>query len=1118
MTMIDTLFGLIPQASRGEQWVARDLQLINWGGYDGHHRVRLSPGATLLCGESGSGKSTLMDSYIALIMPHTMPFNGASNGGIVGRPRGKDQRNIVSYARGKIDESRTAGETKARVLRGDGRDTWSAIAMTWVDQTGKTFTAVRAWYVPSAARSVDDLVQLRATCDDTFDLRMLEQASKNRLADQAVKALGLRPHNTDKDYVARLHTALGIGAAGDGNKAVALLGRIQAGQQITTVDALYKTMVLEEPSTLATADEVVKQFDELSNTRIQMQTAQQQVNALSPIRGHRRAICDANEQIQMIDDIGSFTAPSAPAGLWCLGKRVELLESVRADLETRRNSAKSEFESASVVAEAAAAERDAVKETLRMSGGDRLANALREQEAAERRLGPIRQARSRLDNHLEVLGRTAADKDEFADLVEQARSILADEKARESARDKFADARSHVKDLEKRLAVLGAERKTALAHRNNIPNDLQQARAELAEAAGLTLEQMPFVAELIEVRTEFEPWREAFNLALGGFATRILIDTAHLDNFRAKINSVRTARRIQFEGVPTGLRDAISLNDRELPGRLEYRNSPFTAWLKNELAQRFRYVCVESPRTLGHHSKALTISGQISDGRRGAHGGQGRRNVLGFTNNRLLELLDEQINALDEETSGAARRLEHADAALKSFENHRLAYSAVAELAWEQVDVDSIIAERDRWAGIIDDVQSGNPEISRLQDLAKKIDAKVKDLDGARARAEVKAQDTQKAFSLRDTETEDTLQALDDAVESGQDVSEQHRDYLTELFSTNDGGDAPPEKALDWFDMTISQVAKLVTAQRQTAEAAISSARRSLAIAFASFVERWPNPNLGTDPDASYGDFERVLDELEASQLHELQEQWRDSLLKLSGNDLTSLDSELNAAIREIKDRIEPINQILAGLAFSDEDHRLRIDVRDSHTAVRAGFRNELRAVRQTIDQAAGDSEREQAYLRMSKVINRIRRNAPDFGDLVDVRNHIRISAEKLNAADEHVALYDHIGEKSGGESQELVAFIVGSALRYQLGDGNAERPRYAPVFLDEALIKADARYTGRAIQAWRGLGFQLIVGAPNDKNSAIEPHVDAQYLILKTAQSRSWAKPIVGVSEGEGQ
>lgn len=41
--MLETLFGLIPAASRGQQWLAEDLQLINWGGYEGAHRVRFSP-------------------------------------------------------------------------------------------------------------------------------------------------------------------------------------------------------------------------------------------------------------------------------------------------------------------------------------------------------------------------------------------------------------------------------------------------------------------------------------------------------------------------------------------------------------------------------------------------------------------------------------------------------------------------------------------------------------------------------------------------------------------------------------------------------------------------------------------------------------------------------------------------------------------------------------------------------------------------------------------------------------------------------------------------------------------------------------------------------------------
>lgn len=151
----------------------------------------------------------------------------------------------------------------------------------------------------------------------------------------------------------------------------------------------------------------------------------------------------------------------------------------------------------------------------------------------------------------------------------------------------------------------------------------------------------------------------------------------------------------------------------------------------------------------------------------------------------------------------------------------------------------------------------------------------------------------------------------------------------------------------------------------------------------------------------------------------------------------------------------------------------------------------------------------------MSRLIARMRRTAPDFAELIDVRNHVRVSAERVTAATrEHVALYDHIGEKSGGESQELVAFIVGAALRYQLGDAGAARPRYAPVFMDEALIKADAHFTKRAIGAWRGLGFQLVIGAPNDKYSAIEPHVDVEYDILKDTRGRSWAKAKVGLPE----
>lgn len=1116
MTMIDTLFGMIPAASTGQQWVARDLQLVNWGGYDGHHRVRLASTATLLSGGSGSGKSTLMDAYIALLMPHTTPFNGASNGSVVGRPRGKDQRNILSYARGKIDESRTDDGTRQRVLRGDGRDTWSAIAMTWVDQSGTHFTAVRAWYVPAAARTLEEVVALRATCDGPFDLRDLERAAAQRLARTAVTDAGLASFDTDREFTARLHSTLGIGASGDGNKAVALLGRIQAGQQITTVDALYKAMVLEEPDTLAKADEVVEHFDELAGTREQMITARQQVNALSSIREHHAAIGSAGERLRVIDEIGSFGDAASPAALWRHERRLDLLRAVEHDLQTGHRDALALAEETGARIAAAKSELDGVQETLRASGGDRLATAQRELKGVDARLSDVVRTRERLEAALGVLDASVSTEAEFSAVAARARAALDDTGAKKAARDAFGEAMSARNAARAELTELEAERAAAAGRRGNIPEHLHRARAALAEAAGLTPEDLPFVGELLEVRTEFEPWRGAFNLALGGFATKMLIDTARIQAFRRAIDSVPTSTRIRFEGVPTGMREDIRLDPRTLPGRLDVRGGPFAGWLKHELAQRFAYVCVDTPGQLAQHKLALTRNGQQSEGYRGAHGGSFRSNVLGFTNGRALADLDARIDQARRRLAEVEQRVEDADTLLNRHDDELTAYRTVSALTWDQVDVVAVEAERGRWAKVIDEVTAGNPEIHRLREqsdtLGRLIDTLNQDLGKTKARAESLDQ----RWTAVTDEVDAAQQALDDAEASGVAVGPDQREYLDALFRAADldaasGGDAAAA-ALGAFDGALRQATERLKADREAAQTALGTAREALRRTFENFKERWQDPNLGTDPDASFADYERILTDLETNGIHELEAEWRNSLLRLSGNDLTDLHSALAGAVREIKERIGPVNDILANLPFADDEHRLRIDARDNQSSVVGAFRKELRTLRETLTREAGDAERERRYLRMAKVVDRIRRTAPDFADLVDVRRHVRLSAEKVDLDGNHVAHYDGIGEKSGGESQELVAFIVGAALRYQLGDAGAERPRYAPVFLDEALIKADARFTGRAVGAWRGLGFQLIIGAPNDKYSALEPHVDMKYVVLKDATGRSRTKAVAGL------
>ena len=129
---------------------------------------------------------------------------------------------------------------------------------------------------------------------------------------------------------------------------------------------------------------------------------------------------------------------------------------------------------------------------------------------------------------------------------------------------------------------------------------------------------------------------------------------------------------------------------------------------------------------------------------------------------------------------------------------------------------------------------------------------------------------------------------------------------------------------------------------------------------------------------------------------------------------------------------------------------------------------------------------------------------------LLDVRKHVEITAVRITPDGVEVSTYSSLGGKSGGESQELVAFVVGAALRFQLGDESRTRPRFAPVFLDEGFVKSDSEFAGRAVAAWKGLGFQLIIGAPLDKVTALEPHMELVLSMTKNnATGYSYITPL---------
>jgi uncharacterized protein YPO0396 len=273
---------------------------------------------------------------------------------------------------------------------------------------------------------------------------------------------------------------------------------------------------------------------------------------------------------------------------------------------------------------------------------------------------------------------------------------------------------------------------------------------------------------------------------------------------------------------------------------------------------------------------------------------------------------------------------------------------------------------------------------------------------------------------------------------------------------------------------------------------------------------------------ASTAGYRAILDHITATGLHERRREWRRRLSDWSGQDLVPLNGAFETAIEDIEERLRPVNDILADLPFGPSGDRLRITLRRLQYDDLTAFRRELKTLSSGVTDDLAEEKMQARFERLRTFIDQISpphktdtntsgdreprdRATPSRRDFyLDVRQHVQITAVQLNQAGVEVAVHAALGGKSGGESQELIAFIVGAALRFQLGDEDRARPRFAPVILDEGFIKADSQYAGRAVAAWQGLGFQLIVAAPLDKVTALEPYMDLLLTTTKSAQGYS--------------
>jgi uncharacterized protein YPO0396 len=1094
------------------QWLAESMQLVNWGGFEGHHTIVFADLATLLSGASGTGKSTLLDAYIALMMDSNTPFNGASNDNVTGRARSGEQRSILSYMRGKIDASREPGTGRLRddVMRGHSSATWSAVAMTWRNDAGERFTALRLYYAPVSAQLFADVTMKLATIKRAFDLSDVAEFAADVFPARPMEArfTGLDFHASYAAFAATLHSYLGIGVNSDGAKALKLLARIQGGRQFATVDGLYKEMVLEQPRTFPAADRAVEHFADIQAAHEMMRTAEQQVEVLKDIPSCHDALMTARAEAELIDTFRIRSAtPNTPFALWrCRTEASLLTEAITTNRDEHRTATTTAGD-ARERHEILGGQLNDVLEQKRLNGGEALEACERSIAGLSTDLTKATGARRLFAERTEALQRPVATQDEFEALLRDSHAFLDSFPGR---RDGLRDARDQlIREGQPLLSERGdllKEDESLAGRAGLVPHELHAARVEVAEAMKLTADDLPFVAELIDMQPQFDAWRTATELALGGFALTMLVDQQLLPELRRKINPKQIRRRLRFEGVPSHLPVGEQPDAATMPGRLQFRDSAFTGWLTDTLVAKFGYVCVEQAADLDSAGFGLTITGQTRQGQRGAHGGHGAPHVIGFSNEGRRQEIAARIKAIDTRLGQLQGKTRRHDEQASTLENERDAYLYVTTTTWPAIDVATVQDALDEQAAIRDRLLE-NSDV--LQALQKRQDGLQGALDDASremytAEAEQKRLDSGHKQLLADQRR---TEALRDQLESDPSVT------LTDAQDTRLRAEyehlGRPWTLTD-FRSSLPAVRDALSSKTDRARKEAENQERLLASAFQRFQDRWERPNLGTGAD-SYDGYQEILDHLLAEGLHERRLKFSRQVSDWTGVDLLALHGAYEESIEEIEARLMPVNDILAGLPFGAHGDRLHINLRRVESRDITQFRRELKTLASDTTQLGSPQEVEARFARLKRFIDRIRKSdkVSQREYFIDVRRHVEIDAERRDTAGRQLSVYTSIGGKSGGESQELVAFIVGAALRYQLGDADMPRPRYAPVFLDEGFVKSDSEFTGRAVRAWQVLGFQLIIGAPLDKVTGIEPHVDELYQVTKNAKNQSHVRKI---------
>ena len=1066
------------------------LEVYNWGTFD--QRVwSLSPNGdnALLTGDIGSGKSTLVDAVTTLLVPaHRVAYNKAA---------GADtkERSLRSYVLGHYKSERAEASAVAKPVALRDHNSYSVILGVFHNEGFEQTVAIGQVFWIKDYQSPPERIFVCAERALSIGHNFANFGSDISSLRKKLRAEGCELFDTFPKYGAWLRRRFGI----ENEQALELFHQTVSMKSVGNLTDFVRSHMLEPFDVQPRIEALIRHFDDLSRAHEAVLKAKRQIEMLTPL------VADCERHTQLLAQSETFRRCREGLKPYFARLKLALLDErvIRLEEEFRKHDAR--VQTVEETRRAQRAEEAELKRAVADNGGDRL-EWLDNEMARRKAQRQTREAKSSRYNALiEGFGlRSPADEDAFAAQQRELARLRDAEFEREAAtQNDLAEATVALRESRQRHDDLTSELADLKERTTNIPGDRVRLRARMCAALNLPEADFPYAGELLQIRESEREWLGAAERLLRAFGLSLLVPDARYADVMNWVDQTNLKDRIVYFRVRGPLRPAaVDLHRDSLVRKLEIKaDSPFYAWLLNEVSRRFDVACCDTQEQFRREISALTRAGQIkSRGER--HEKDDRRSldaserVLGWSNAAKIAALEQQKEAVEERcrVSGELLAARQAEARAAGERKSALAkleeYSAFAELDWRSCadEIERLASERSALETASDALMELTKRLKALGEALEKTAAQLDDAKDKRSKAEQKLSDTKDARERALALLGDPLSALDPEIEVA-------------LESAREQAIGVGPIALEMCESKEQELRAWLQNRIDSEADKIRRAAANIVRAMSEYKQAFPLDTQEVDSSVeAAAEYAGMLDALAADDLPRFEKSFKELLNENTIREVANFQSQLGRERETIKDNILRINESLTQIDYNpgrfivlEAQPAQDVDVRD--------FQVELRRCTEGALTGSEDAQySEEKFLQVKRIIERFRgRDGQAEMDkrwrekVTDVRNWFSFAASERWREDktEHEH-YSDSGGKSGGQKEKLAYTILAASLAYQFGlEWGAKRSRsFRFVVIDEAFGRGSDESAQYGLRLFEQLNLQLLIVTPLQKIHIIEPYV----------------------------